>query len=124
MEEKGLSEGTAVRHFNVMHRMMGKAATIWSKATGINRNPADEVEVKRPNDQRERYLSVEELPRLKQTVDEKMYRSNRSHYAHADRRDLRLEMGRLVVWRGYHCRASQVEARQDPIRAHAAGVSS
>jgi integrase len=74
MEEKGLSEGTAVRHFNVMHHMMGKAATIWSKETGIDRNPADEVEVKRPNDQRERYLSVEELRRLKQTLDEKMYR--------------------------------------------------
>jgi integrase len=57
-----------------MHHMMGKAATIWSKETGIDRNPADEVEVKRPNDQRERYLSVEELPRLKETLDEKMYR--------------------------------------------------
>jgi len=32
------------------------------------------VEVKGPNDQRERYLSVEELRRLKQTLDEKMYR--------------------------------------------------
>lgn len=74
MEEKGLSEGTALRHFNVMHHMMGKAAAIWSKETGIDRNLADEVEVKRPNDQRERYLSVEELPRLKQTLDEKMYR--------------------------------------------------
>jgi integrase len=74
MEEKGLSEGTAVRHFNVMHHMMGKAATIWSKETGIDRNPADEVEVKRPNDQRERYLSVEELRRLKQALDEKIYR--------------------------------------------------
>jgi integrase len=74
MEEKNLSEGTALRHFNVMHHMMGKAATIWSKETGIDRNPADEVEVKRPNDQRERYLSVEELPRLKQTLDEKMFR--------------------------------------------------
>jgi integrase len=74
MEEQGLSEGTALRHFNVMHHMMGKAATIWSKETGIDRNPADEVEVKRPNDQRERYLSVEELRRLKQTLDEKMFR--------------------------------------------------
>ena len=74
MEEKGLSEGTALRHFNVMHHMMAKAATIWSKETGIDRNPADEVEVKRPNDQRERYLSLEELPRLKQVLDEKMYR--------------------------------------------------
>ena len=31
MAEKGLSQGTAVRHFNVMHHMMGKASTIWSK---------------------------------------------------------------------------------------------
>ena len=43
---KGLSQGTAVRHFNVMHHMMEKAATIWSKETGIDRNPADAVEVK------------------------------------------------------------------------------
>ena len=74
MDEKELSQGTAVRHFNVMHNMMGKAATISSKETGIDRNPADEVEVKRPNDQRERYLSVEELRKLKQALEEKMYR--------------------------------------------------
>ena len=30
-----LSPGTAVRHFNVMHHMMKKAATIWSKDTGM-----------------------------------------------------------------------------------------
>ncbi len=65
---------TALHHFNVMHHMMGKAATIWSKETGIDRNPADEVEIKRPNDQRERYLSLVELPRLKHALDEKMYR--------------------------------------------------
>ena len=53
--------GTAVRHFNVMHHMMEKAATIWSKETGIDRNPADQVEVKRPDDQRDRYLSAEEI---------------------------------------------------------------
>src|ERR1019366_2003206 len=46
----------------------------WSKETGIDRNPADEVEVKRPDDQRERYLSVEEIVRLKAVLDEKMYR--------------------------------------------------
>src|SRR5688572_1470896 len=34
-EGKGLKSGTAVRHFNVMHHMMGKAAIIWSKETGI-----------------------------------------------------------------------------------------
>jgi hypothetical protein len=44
---RDLSLGTAVRHFNVMHHMMKKAATIWSKDTGIDRNPADQVEVKR-----------------------------------------------------------------------------
>jgi integrase len=73
-EAKGLSAGTAVRHFNVMHHMMEKAATIWSKETGIERNSADDVEVKRPDDQRERYLSVEEIVRLKAVLDEKMYR--------------------------------------------------
>ena len=73
-ESKGLSPGTAVRHFNVMHHMMEKAAAIWSKETGIDRNPADEVEVKRPDDQRERYLSAEEIRRLKAALDQKMYR--------------------------------------------------
>ena len=72
--EKGLTEGTAARHFNVMHHMMGKASTIWSKETGIDRNPADEVEVKRPDDQRERYLDADEISRLKAALDEKMYR--------------------------------------------------
>src|ERR1700691_6502855 len=49
-----LSPGTALRHFNVMHHMMKKASTIWSKETGIDRNPADQVEGKRPADQRDR----------------------------------------------------------------------
>ncbi len=71
---KGLSTGTAVRHFNVMHHMMEKASTIWSKETGIDRNPADQVEVERPDDQRERYLSSSELQRLKHALDEKVYR--------------------------------------------------
>ena len=74
MAEKGLSEGTAARHFNVMHHMMEKASTIWSKETGINRNPADQVEVKRPNDQRERYLEADEIGSLTATLDEKIYR--------------------------------------------------
>ena len=52
-----------------MHHMMEKAATIWSKETGIDRNPADQVEVKRPDDQRERYLSAEEIASLKATLD-------------------------------------------------------
>lgn len=80
-----LSPGTAVRHFNVMHHMMEKASTIWSKETGIDRNPADQVEVKRPDDQRDRYLSEEELPELKRALDEKQYRKgthviNRTFY--------------------------------------------
>ena len=74
MNEKGLSQGTAVRHFTVMHHMMAKASTIWSKETGIDRNPADQVEIKRPDDQRERYLEIEEIVRLKAALDEKMYR--------------------------------------------------
>jgi integrase len=72
--KRGLSTGTAVRHFVVMHHMMEKACTIWSKESGIERNPADLVEVKRPNDQRERYLSAEEIARLKAVLDSKMYR--------------------------------------------------
>jgi integrase len=73
-EEKELSPGTAVRHFNVMHHMMAKAATVWSKETGIDRNPADVVELRRPDDQRERYLDAKEIARLKVALDEKMYR--------------------------------------------------
>jgi integrase len=72
--KRGLSSGTAVRHFNVMHHMMEKACTIWSKETGIERNPADEVEVRRPDDARDRYLSDGELRRLKLALDEKKYR--------------------------------------------------
>jgi integrase len=68
-----LSPGTAVRHFNVMHHMMEKASTIWSKETGIDRNPSDQVEVMRPDDQRDRYLSEDELRRLKRALDEKTY---------------------------------------------------
>jgi integrase len=71
---KKLSLGTAVRHFNVMHHMMAKASTIWSPETGIDRNPADAVEVHRPDDQRERYLNAEEIQRLKSALDYKMYR--------------------------------------------------
>jgi integrase len=85
LREGGLSPGTAVRHFNVMHHMMEKACTLWSKETGIERNPADQVEVYRPDDQRERYLSAEEIRSLKETLDQKMYRAgtreiNRTFY--------------------------------------------
>lgn len=71
---RDLSPGTAVRHFNVMHHMMEKASTIWSKETGLDRNPADQVEVKRPDDARDRYLSEDELRTLKIALDERMYR--------------------------------------------------
>ena len=71
---RDLSSGTAVRHFNVMHHMMEKAATIWSKETGIDRNPADQVEIRRPDDQRDRYLSEDELRKIKQALDERTYR--------------------------------------------------
>lgn len=71
---RGLSEGTAVRHFNVMHHMMEKASTIWSKDTGLDRNPADQVEVRRPDDARDRYLSEAELRRLKAALDGKRLR--------------------------------------------------
>jgi integrase len=68
-----VSAGTAVRHFNVMHHMK-KAATLWSNETGIDRNPADLIEVRRPDDQRDRYLSEDELSRLKAALDERIYR--------------------------------------------------
>ena len=57
-----------------MHHMMKKASTIWSPETDIDRNPADLVEVRRPDDSRERYLSQEELCRLMEALDERMYR--------------------------------------------------
>jgi integrase len=71
---RGLADNTTVRHFNVMHHMMEKASTIWSMETGIDRNPAGLVEVNRPDDSRERYLSEVELHRLKIALDEKMFR--------------------------------------------------
>jgi integrase len=45
----------------------------WSRDTGIDRNPADLVEVRRPDDQRDRYLSEDELPALRITLDEKTF---------------------------------------------------
>jgi integrase len=85
METRELSAGTAVRHFNVMHHMMEKAASIWSHESGIDRNPADLVEVNRPDDRRDRYLAEEEIRRLKKSLDQKMYRTgakviNRTFY--------------------------------------------
>jgi excisionase family DNA binding protein len=35
LTEDGLSAGTAVRHFNIMHHVMEKACTIWSKETAL-----------------------------------------------------------------------------------------
>lgn len=83
--KKKLSAGTAVRHFTVMHHMMEKACTIWSKETGVIRNPADQIEVIRLNDERDRYLSTEEIHALKATLDGKIYRAgtreiNRTFY--------------------------------------------
>lgn len=74
LTDGGLSPGTAVRHFNVMHHMMKRACTIWSKETGIDRNPADQVEVYRPDDQRDRFLSAEEISNLKRLLDGKIHR--------------------------------------------------
>src|SRR5215831_15570032 len=79
-DAKGFSQGTAVRHFNVMHHMMEKAATIWSKETGIERNPADQVELRRADDQRDRYLGEDELRRLKVALDEKIYRKGTNDF--------------------------------------------
>ena len=84
---RGLAPGTAVRHFNVMHHMMAKASKIWSKETGIDRNPADLVELRRPDDARDRYLSEGELRRLKQALDEKRLRKGT--------KDLNMTMNRL-----------------------------
>lgn len=61
-------------YFNVMHHMIEKACTIWSREIGVERNPADQVEVRRPDDTRDRYLSEDELGRLKRALDEKKYR--------------------------------------------------
>ncbi len=72
--KRGLADNTAVRHFNVMHHMMEKASTLWSKETGIDRNPASLIEVNRPDDSRERFLSEDELQRLKVALDARMYR--------------------------------------------------
>ena len=89
-----VSPATAVRHFNVMHHMMKKAATIWSKETGIDRNPADLVEIRRPDDQRDRYLSQDELRRLKEALDEKVYRKGTNDF---NRTFCRLRMIVLVA---------------------------
>jgi integrase len=74
--KRGLADNTAARHFNVMRHMMQKASTIWSKQTGIDKNPAILIEVNRPDDSRERFLSEDELCRLKIALDEKVFRKD------------------------------------------------
>jgi integrase len=126
--------GTAVRHFNVMHHMMEKASTIWSKETGIDRNPADQVEVKRPDDARDRYLSEDELRRLKQALDERSTgraqkistRRFPSEADCADRRTTGMRVGDLRallvgrdVQRGAVGGEGEAEGRQDALRPDA-----
>jgi hypothetical protein len=72
--KRGLADNTAVRHFNGMHHMMENASTIWAPETGIDRNPGSLIEVRRPDDTRERYLSEEELQRMKIAMDERILR--------------------------------------------------
>ena len=91
---RGVSAATAVRHFNVMHHMMRKAATLWSKETGIDRNPADLIEVRRADDQRDRFLSEDELNRLKTALDEKIYREGTKDF---NKTNCRLRMIVLVA---------------------------
>ena len=54
---------------NVMHHMLGRAATVWTKDTGLARNPAAGIKIRRPDDQRDRFLLAEELPSLKKALD-------------------------------------------------------
>jgi integrase len=91
---RGVSAATAVRHFNVMHHMMKKAATLWSKETGIDRNPADLIEIRRADDQRDRFLSEDELNRLKTALDEKIYRKGTKDF---NKTNCRLRMIVLVA---------------------------
>ena len=55
-------------------RVQSRSVQTASTSLGIDRNPADLVEVNRPDDSRERYLSEDELHRLKIALDEKMFR--------------------------------------------------
>jgi integrase len=85
-KKRGLSASTAVRHFNVMHHMMAKATSIWANETGLDRNPADLVEVNRPDDSRDRYLSVDELLRLKEALDERTFRKGTKDFNQTNHR--------------------------------------
>jgi integrase len=64
---------------------------VWSKETGIERNPADLIEVNRPDDSRERFLSEDEPYRLKQALDERMFQKGTKN---PNRTNLRM---RLIV---------------------------
>lgn len=101
---RDLSPSTAVRHFNVMHHMMKKASTIWSKETGIDRNPADHVEVKWPDDSLDRYLSEEELRALKIALDERIYRKGTKDL---NKTNLRMRLVVLIAV-GTGMRASEI----------------
>ena len=84
--KRGLADNTAVRHFNVMHHMMEKASTIWSLETGIDQNPAGLIEARRPDDSRERYLSEDELHRLKTALDDRIFRKGTKDLNQTNRR--------------------------------------
>lgn len=89
-----LAANTAERHFHVMHHMMRKASTIWTKVTGIDRNPADQVEVEHVDDARKRYLSEEEFLRFKGALDERMYRKGTKDI---NKTNLRLRLLSLIA---------------------------
>ena len=100
-DTRELAVNTAERHFHVMHHMMRKASTIWSKMTGIDRNPADQVEVEHVDDARKRYLSEEELLRLKVALDERLHRKGTKDI---NKTNLRLRLLVLIaVGTGMRC---------------------
>jgi integrase len=65
---------------------MEKASTIWSSETGLDRNPASLIEVRRPDDSRERYLSEDELQRLKTALDDRIFRKGTKDLNQTNRR--------------------------------------
>jgi integrase len=77
-----------------MHHMMRKACTIWATVTGLDRNPADQVEVEHIDDARKRYLSEAELLRLKVALDERLYRKGTKDI---NRTNLRLRLLVLIA---------------------------
>ena len=89
-----LAVNTAERHFRVMHHMMKKASTIWAPLTGMDRNPADQVEVEHIDDARKRYLSEAEILHLQVALDERMYRKGTKDI---NRANLRLRLLVLIA---------------------------